>query len=89
MLIIKMDLWKSGGWFVDFCKFQDHLAFWRPRGMEKIHPVRPPTLRKGRQGTGRLSATVQALFLEEVFLSGWYRGEIIRVRVLVSGDEKF
>lgn len=50
MLIIKMDLWKSGGWFVDFCKFQDHLAFWRPRGMEKIHPVRPPTLRKGQTG---------------------------------------
>lgn len=89
MLIIKVDLWKSGRWFVDFCKFQDHFAFWRPRGMGKIHPVWLSTLRKGRQGTGRLSAVVQALFLEEVFLSGWYRGEIIRVRVLVSGDEKF
>lgn len=70
MLIIKMDLWKSGRWFVDF--LQNSKIIWRSgdQGQWRKFIQCDCPLSERANGTGRLLATVQALFLEEVFLSG-------------------
>lgn len=80
MLIMKMDFWKFGRWFVDFCKFQGHLEFWR-KFIQCDCPLSGMADR-GQDGhsTGFVSGGSVFIWVVE----GWD----VRVRVLVTGDEK-